>query len=29
MILPNGLTCVMASGTDWQDEPKDRIGTSG
>lgn len=29
MILPNGLTCVMASGTDWQDETKDRIGTKG
>jgi hypothetical protein len=28
MILPNGITCVVASGTDWQDEPKNKIGTS-
>ncbi|MGL4280908.1 MAG: hypothetical protein ACRCS0_11115 [Albidovulum sp.] len=29
MILPSGMGCILASGTDWQDEPKARIGTSG
>lgn len=28
MILPNGMTCVVASGTDWQDEQADKAGTS-
>lgn len=28
MILPNGMTCVVASGTDWQDEPRGGTGTS-
>ena len=28
MVLPSGMTCIVASGTDWQDEQADKAGTS-